>query len=1591
MKTKDFRIKVISVVLSAALMASGTPIYAHEAGTDVTEETALEESTHEGTVENKESMEEQKNITDKVCDTEKNMENSNTDSADNMKQENHGTDDESSITADEIKTELSEETDSEDTGLSTNDDTDAGSHTDGDTDADVSADENTQTEEDTHEHILSYQSGNDGTHLVTCDDGTCEYHETEDCNYDESGICQDCGYQKPEKEVHEHDFVYESNHDGTHMKSCKDENCGYEPVWKDCEFNENEICKDCGYEKPVEKFKVTFLGKEDKEITVKEFEKDYSLTEDDLPEAPELEGFVFSGWQNVPDKVTKDCTITASYTDKMLKVTFTGKDDTVLKEIEVKYGTKLTRDDLPEVKGDDFVFLGWYNSNGKRFIWLTTEVKEDIVLKAKTKTIYSTTLTGECDGIKVTLRGNLPENAELVIKNEKNEDYLNLYSDMKPSDTDEILLQYFSLEPFVTAALDISIEVDGEEYQPKDFGETVEVTLSGLEKKDSEQEVKHIYENGNIEVVGEVKEEKNNVTFETDSFSVYTVGGVDYDTSNATNTWDAGDNIKAYLFSDGMFMLIGSGDMWDYRTTKAWDNQKDNIKKIYISNGITSIGYKTFYQCSKITGNLIIPDSITYISESAFSGCSGFTGNLVIPDSVTAIDKYAFYYCSGFDSITIGNDVASIGYSAFALSYNPTKTKTKLYSTNEVALSYQWANCNRQVSWSELVSIDAEYNGSSIEGILPQKSDFIIKSKICSYSPNDYSPTDTNTSINILSDSNYTLTGNPIVAGQNNEYTVSYTLDRVTKTDTVNITGIAKSETSRVLNSITVSYSGSDIIEGLQPNKDNITVTGHYTVSYDNGTAEQKDVIISNNDVVFTIGNATIGTNTVTVKYNGKSDSFTYTGIEKSETSRVLTKIEASYTGSNIYVGQAPTAYMVRATYHIVYDNNDETDDTITINNSRVTLSGDNTAREGINTVTVSFTDNGLTKTDSFSYIGIRATVTDKLLQSISAVYNGTIYEDDDVNADDITVTGTYQVTYSDGIIKTEDETINTDNCMITGDITANDGRNIIFIEYNGKKASVEYTAITKIETARELISITVSYQGSNIIEGLAINKSDIRATATYEITYNSGEHETISEQIDSYDLTVPAHVTMVGNNTVTVSYEYDSITKSAILNYSGIQKTETGRKLTDIRVSYTGGDVTEGLSVDKNSILVYADYEISYDNGTKETLQELVPADKIKVTEHETVLGNNTVTVSYTHNTITKEKKITYTGIRAVETGRTLTGIEVGYHGTDITEYLEINNDDISILAKYTVLYNNGKSADIKSQISVADAVITKSKTTIGDNEVMVSYTEGTVTVTNTFIYTGIPAVITDKKLTDISVTYTGGNVTEGNTVDKTKIKVIGTYEATYNNGKTGTVTEDINIEDVIISEKKAIVGENTIEISYTYKNVTMTDSFTYTGIKRQITSAGGSDSKDDTHDDIQTVTAPVAPVIWPVVAEPVNSIVIPPVFLPEIPVEEIKPPVQITNPFEIIIEGIKEEITESGNHEQVSEIVEEIIMEQSMEIMTEEDQTESENIETEINDVSDNEPFSLKNLWWIILLIILIAIGLKVYSIKKDNETEL
>ncbi len=121
-----------------------------------------------------------------------------------------------------------------------------------------------------------------------------------------------------------------------------------------------------------------------------------------------------------------------------------------------------------------------------------------------------------------------------------------------------------------------------------------------------------------------------------------------------------GNTVNWVLDDEGTLTISGEGEVSRNGNYRSFS---EDIKKVIIEQGVTSIGEHAFIDCSNFT-SVTIPDSVTSIGEYAFRDCDSLT-SVTIPDSVTSIGEHAFYACDGLTSVTIGSGVTNIGKDAF--------------------------------------------------------------------------------------------------------------------------------------------------------------------------------------------------------------------------------------------------------------------------------------------------------------------------------------------------------------------------------------------------------------------------------------------------------------------------------------------------------------------------------------------------------------------------------------------------------------------------------------------------------------------------------------------------------------------------------------------------------------------------------------------------------------------------------------------------------------------------------------------------------------------------------------------------------------
>ena len=159
-----------------------------------------------------------------------------------------------------------------------------------------------------------------------------------------------------------------------------------------------------------------------------------------------------------------------------------------------------------------------------------------------------------------------------------------------------------------------------------------------------------------------------------------------------------------YVLSDGVLTVSGSGEC-----TNAWMNNysPNNVTKIVIGSGITSIGKAAFQGCAYVK-SVDIANGVTKICRGAFTQCWALE-SVIIPTSVNTIEMTAFgnaisgstmndvYYCGSAAQrgrISIGEHNDSLLKASFHYNYDPNMSFTDVAAGSYCYDAVQWAVAN---------------------------------------------------------------------------------------------------------------------------------------------------------------------------------------------------------------------------------------------------------------------------------------------------------------------------------------------------------------------------------------------------------------------------------------------------------------------------------------------------------------------------------------------------------------------------------------------------------------------------------------------------------------------------------------------------------------------------------------------------------------------------------------------------------------------------------------------------------------------------------------------------------------------------------
>lgn len=105
----------------------------------------------------------------------------------------------------------------------------------------------------------------------------------------------------------------------------------------------------------------------------------------------------------------------------------------------------------------------------------------------------------------------------------------------------------------------------------------------------------------------------------------------------------------------GVLTVSGTGDMTNFGFERTpWEEYKNSIKTVTITDGVTSIGSSAFCHCDSLI-NIILPDSLQKTEADSFSECTSLTC-ITIPKNVINIGKNVFYSCTSLSRIAVSTE-----------------------------------------------------------------------------------------------------------------------------------------------------------------------------------------------------------------------------------------------------------------------------------------------------------------------------------------------------------------------------------------------------------------------------------------------------------------------------------------------------------------------------------------------------------------------------------------------------------------------------------------------------------------------------------------------------------------------------------------------------------------------------------------------------------------------------------------------------------------------------------------------------------------------------------------------------------------------
>ena len=693
--------------------------------------------------------------------------------------------------------------------------------------------------------------------------------------------------------------------------------------------------------------------------------------------------------------------------------------------------------------------------------------------------------------------------------------------------------------------------------------------------------------------------------------------------------------------------------MWDFTTFNApwYENYADSIKTIEIQDSVTTIGSAAFSYCYYLT-DVKFGNGLKHIGSGAFSHSSSLS-SVVLPYGIESVGDWAFEYCNDLSEIVLPDTIKSIGEDICDVtsfhSNDANWTGDVLYIGKHLVDTKFPYTGECTIKDGTLTIADGVFHQSNLTSvIIPNSVTYIGESafsctELTSVTiPSSVKEIKTNTFYHCLSLERVTLTNGTEIIGSSAFY---YCPALTTITIPISVTYIGESAFVLCENLKTVVYNGSQygsqeewnlieicenndellkvkpqtvtkVIDSMEINSnpekstyyigDSLSTSGlKLLVTYSDGTTET----ITSGFTTSGFSLTAAGTKTVTVSYEGFTDTFTVTVKTPSITLSSSSKTMSIGDTSTITATTTPSGQAVTWT---------------SSNTSVATVSGGKiTAKaSGSTTITAKFTYNGKTysKTCSVTVEDVPVPPTPESL-SVSSKPTKTTYEiGESLNTSGLKL----KLTYSDGTY----ETI-TSGFTTSGFSSTTTGTKTVTVKYGSLTTTftvtvsepADYDAYVYTEAKKSVVqgsqfTYTVSLAGTydgfsfEIASGNGITVTDI-------ITTNSNIN--IDKIGDKWMVSVLGGLAKTDAEkeelvTVTVQVASNAELGARTLALSNLMlSSESGDKVSAIKYEYASIEITDQIPGDINGDGIFDYYDVSklyayYRNKT--TLSESVDTD---------------------------------------------------------------------------------------------------------------------------------------------------------------------------------------------------------------------------------------------------------------------------------------------------------------------------------------------------------------------------------------------